>query len=219
MKRVAVILCGCGVKDGSEIHEAVATLLALDRAGAEALVFAPRGPQHDVVDHLTGRPDPGQTRDMLVESARIARGRILDLAELRIADVHAVILPGGFGAARNLCSFASEGAACSVHPEVARVLREAHRARKPIGALCIAPVIVARVLGAETHARLTIGNDPDTAAAIAQMGARHVDSTVTAAIVDETNLIVTTPCYMLARRIGEVFEGAAALVREVLDLT
>lgn len=219
MKRVAVILCGCGVRDGSEIHEAVATLLALDRAGAEALVFAPRGPQQEVVDHLTGRPDPGQTRDMLVESARIARGRILDLAELNIADVHAVILPGGFGAANNLCAFAREGAACSVHPEVARVLREAHRARKPIGALCIAPVIVARVLGAGTHARLTIGNDPDTAAALALMGARPVDAAVTAAIVDETNLIVTTPCYMLAGRIGEVFDGAAALVREVLDLT
>jgi len=218
MKRVAVILCGCGVQDGSEIHEAVATLLALDRAGAEARVFAPRGPQHDVVDHLTGRPAPGQTRDMLVESARIARGRILDLAELRTADVHAVILPGGFGAARNLCSFASEGAACSVHPEVARVLREAHHARKPIGALCIAPVIVARVLGAETHARLTIGNDPGTAAAVAQMGARHVDAAVTDAIVDETNLIVTTPCYMLAGRITEVFDGAAALVHEVLAL-
>jgi enhancing lycopene biosynthesis protein 2 len=218
MKRVAVILCGCGVRDGSEIHEAVATLLALDRAGAEALVFAPRGPQHEVVDHLTGRPDPGQTRDMLVESARIARGRILDLAELDIADVHAVILPGGFGAANNLCAFAREGAACSVHPEVARVLREAHRARKPIGALCIAPVIVARVLGAETHARLTIGNDPGTAAALAQMGARPVDAAATAAIVDETNLIVTTPCYMLAGRIGEVFDGAAALVHEILTL-
>ncbi len=219
MKRVAVILCGCGVRDGSEIHEAVATLLALDRAGAEALVFAPRGPQHDVVDHLTGRPDPGQTRDMLVESARIARGRILDLAELKIADVHAVILPGGFGAAKNLCSFASEGAACSIHPEVARVLREAHRARKPIGALCIAPVIVARVLGAETHALLTIGNDPGTATALVQMGARHIDAAVTTAIVDKTNLIVTTPCYMLAGRIAEVFDGAAALVREILDLT
>ncbi len=218
MKRVAVILCGCGARDGSEIHEAVATLLALDRAGAEALVFAPRGPQHEVVDHLTGRPVPGQARDMLVEGARIARGRIRDLAELSLADVHAVILPGGFGAAKNLCSFASEGAGCSVHPEVARVLREAHGARKPIGALCIAPVIVARVLGADTHVRLTIGNDPATAAAIAQMGARHADAGVTTAVVDAANLVVTTPCYMLAGRIAEVFDGAAALVREVLEL-
>ncbi|MHB8079914.1 MAG: isoprenoid biosynthesis glyoxalase ElbB [Candidatus Krumholzibacteriia bacterium] len=218
MKRVAVILCGCGVKDGSEIHEAVATLLALDRAGAEALVFAPRGPQHDVIDHLTGRPQPGQTRDMLVEAARIARGRIRDLAELQPADIDALILPGGFGAAKNLCSFADEGAACTVHPEVARVLSAAHRARKPIGALCIAPVIVARVLGATTHARLTIGNDPATAAALEQMGARHVEAPVTAAIVDETNRLVTTPCYMLAGRIGEVFDGAAALVRELLAL-
>jgi len=218
MQRVAVILCGCGVKDGSEIHEAVATLLALDRAGAEALIFAPRGPQHDVVDHLTGQAVPGQARDMLVEAARIARGRIGDLADLKAADVQAVILPGGFGAAKNLCSFASEGADCSVHPEVARVLQEAHRARRPIGALCIAPVIVARVLGAEAHPRLTIGNDPATAAAITKMGARHTDATAAAVIVDETNLIVTTPCYMLAGRIAEVFDGAAALVREVLAL-
>lgn len=218
MKRVAVILCGCGVKDGSEIHEAVAALLALDRAGAEAVIFAPRGPQHDVIDHLTGRSAPGQTRDMLVEAARIARGRIQDLAELKLATVDALLMPGGYGATKNLCSFASEGAACSVHPELARLLREAHRARKPIGALCIAPVIVARVLGAETHARLTIGNDPGTAAAIVQMGAQHVEAPVTGVIVDETNLIVTTPCYMLAGRIAEVFDGAAALVRELLAL-
>lgn len=218
MKRVAVILCGCGVKDGSEIHEAVATLLALDRAGAEAQIFAPRGPQHDVVDHLTGQVDQGRSRDMLVEAARIARGRIRDLAQLKAADVDAVVLPGGFGAAKNLCSFASDGAACSVHPEVARVLREAHAARRPIGALCIAPVIVARVLGAEFRPRLTIGNDPATAAALAEMGARHVDAPVTAAIVDEENLIVTTPCYMLAGRVAEVFDGAAALIRELLAL-
>ena len=218
MKRVAVVLCGCGARDGSEIHEAVATLLALDRAGAEAVIFAPRGPQHDVVDHLAARPVPGESRDMLVEAARIARGRIRDLAELRAADVDGVIFPGGFGAAKNLCSFAADGADCTVHPEAARVLREAHAARRPIGALCIAPVIVARVLGTATGVRVTIGDDAGTAAAITRMGARHEAAATTGVVVDEANRVVTTPCYMLAGRISEVFDGAAALVGRLLDL-
>lgn len=218
MKRVAVILCGCGVKDGSEIHEATAVLLALDRAGAEAVVAAPRGAQFDVVDHTTGQAAAGAGRDMLVEAARIARGKIRDLAELTPAAVDAAILPGGFGAAKNLCSFARDGAACTVHPQVAALLRGLHAARKPIGAVCIAPVIVARVLGRETGARLTIGDDPGTAAALETMGARHVMAGAVEPVVDEANRIVTVPAYMSATRIGEVFDGVAALVQRLLAL-
>lgn len=218
MKQVAVILAGCGVKDGSEIHEAVATLLALDREGARARVFAPRGPQHDVVDHLTGQAVPGEKRDMLVEAARIARGDIRDLAELDPARVDAVILPGGFGAAKNLCTFAFEGKDCRVHSQVADVLRRAHAAGKPIGAICIAPAVVARVFGGERAVRLTIGNDAGTAAALTAMGARHQAAAVRDIVVDEENRIVTTPAYMLAERVSEVFDGVAALVRKVLEL-
>lgn len=218
MKRVAVILSGCGVKDGSEIHEAVATLLSLDRAGARAVICAPSGPQHDVVNHLTGQSVPGETRSMLVEAARIARGDIRDLADVELNAVDAVILPGGFGAAKNLCTFALAGKDCDVNSTVADFLRRAHAAGKPIGAICIAPAVVARVLGAETHARLTIGSDPGTAAAITAMGARHVDAEVREIVVDEQNRLVTTPAYMLAQRISEVFDGIDKLVRKVLEL-
>jgi len=218
MRKVAVILCGSGVKDGSEIHEATAVLLAIDRAGAAAVICAPAGPQHDVVDHLAGQPVPGQTRVMLTEAARIARGAIVPLAGLDPARVDAVILPGGFGAAKNLCSFARDGAACTVHPEVAAFLRAMHAARKPIGAVCIAPVVVARVLGETTPVRLTIGTDPGTAAAVEAMGARHVAAGVAEAVVDEENRVVSTPAYMLANRISEVFDGVDLLVKRLLAL-
>ncbi len=218
MPRVAVILSGSGVKDGSEIHEATAVLLALDRAGAEAVAYAPSGPQHDVVDHLTGRPAPGESRAMLVEAARIARGAIRPLAGADPAALDAVVLPGGFGAAKNLCSFAREGANCRVNEELDGFIRAMHAAGKPIGAICIAPVIVARVLGRQTGVRLTIGDDPATAAAIEAMGARHVPAAASEIVVDERHKVVTTPAYMLAGRISEVFAGVESLVRQLLSL-
>jgi enhancing lycopene biosynthesis protein 2 len=215
--RVGVLLAGSGVYDGSEIHEAVITLLALDRAGAQIVCAAPRVDQMHVVDHLTGDVASGERRSVLVEAARIARGQVKDLATLEASDVDALILPGGFGAAKNLCDFAVKGAACTVHPEVARVLREVHAARKPIGAICIAPVVVARVLGAEGP-RLTIGDDADTARAIEAMGGKHEACTVDAIVVDRERRIVSTPAYMLALRISEAATGIEALVHEVLRM-
>lgn len=218
MKRVAVILSGCGVYDGAEIHEATATLLALDRAGADVTIAAPAGPQMHVVDHLRGEPVAGESRDMLVEAARIARGNIKALADLDAADFDAVILPGGFGAAKNLCTFATEGAACSVNPDVERFLRAMHAGGKVIGAICIAPALVARVFGGEAPVKVTIGTDPATAAEIRKTGAEHVDAAVDEVVVDAEQRIVTTPAYMLAGRIGEVFDGVAKLVDKVLEL-
>jgi len=218
MKKVAVILSGCGVYDGAEIHETCAALLALQRAGAEAVVCAPDIPQMHVIDHLAGEPAAGQDRNVLVESARLARGEIRPLMEVAADDVDAVLLPGGFGAAKNLCDFAVNGAECTVDPQVAEFLRAAHGARRPIGAMCIAPVILARVFGPDLAPRLTIGNDPTTAAAVETMGARHVDCGAGETVIDEENGFATTPAYMVAGNIGEVFEGAADFVPRLLAL-
>jgi enhancing lycopene biosynthesis protein 2 len=211
-----VILSGCGVYDGTEIHESVLTLLALDRAGAEVVCVAPDMPQTQVVDHLTGKPDAGPARNALTESARIARGNIIPLSQLNVARVDAVIVPGGFGAAKNLSDFAFAGANLRVHPEVERVLVETHRAGKPIGLICIAPVIAARLFGAE-GVQLTIGNDPATAAAIASTGARHIECGVGDIVTDARLKIVTTPAYMLVERISEIEAGITKLVQAVLE--
>ncbi|MBI4678026.1 MAG: isoprenoid biosynthesis glyoxalase ElbB [Elusimicrobia bacterium] len=216
MPKIGIILSGCGVKDGSEIHEATLLLLAIDKAGATALCFAPDKDQADVVDHVTGKA-AREKRNVLVESARIARGEIRDLREAKTDELDAVILPGGFGAAKNLCSFAEEGAQCQVDPEVARVLRGMRQAGKPIGAACIAPVLLARLFGSDKPV-LTIGSDPGTARAVESMGARHEVALVTGVSVDPALRLATTPCYMLATRISQIAEGMENLVKAVLEL-
>jgi len=219
MAKVGVILAGCGVYDGSEIHETVITLLALDRAGAEAVCMAPDMEQMHVVNHLTGEPSEGETRNVLAESARITRGAIKDIREVEASDVDALILPGGFGAAKNLCDFAVQGSECSVQPDVARLVREVVAAKKPLAAVCIAPALVSRVLGNERLAhKLTIGSDEGTAQALQSMGSEHVTCPVSEFIVDEENKIVSTPAYMLAGRISEAAEGIEKTVRALLDL-
>lgn len=215
--KVGVLLSGCGVYDGAEIHEAVITLLALDRAGAEIVAMAPNVDQLHVINHLTGDVVPGEKRNVLVEAARIARGNIRDLATVDPSELDALILPGGFGAAKNLCDFALKGADCQVHPEVARVVQGVHQQGKPVGAICIAPALVAKLLGQE-HPRVTIGTDKDTAAALEKMGACHEACGVEGVVVDEKAKIVTTPAYMLARSIAEAATGIEKLVREVLRL-
>lgn len=217
MKKVAVILSGCGVFDGAEIHESVLTLLALDRANAQILCAAPDVPQHHVVNHLTREPVPGETRNVLVESARIARGNIIPLCELQVEEVDAIILPGGFGAAKNLCDFALTGKDFTVHPEVATVLEAAHRAGKPIGFVCIAPAIGARLFGREA-VEFTIGSDAPTAAALEAGGGRHVNCNVRNVVIDRRLKVVTTPAYMLAGRITEAEAGINKLVQAVLEM-
>jgi enhancing lycopene biosynthesis protein 2 len=217
MKTVAVILSGCGVFDGAEIHESVLILLALDRANARVVCAAPDVPQHHVINHLTQQPVSGETRNVLVESARIARGRIVPLSQLRPAEVDAIILPGGFGAAKNLCTFAVAGDGFRVDPEVSRVLQEAHKLGKPLGFACIAPAIAAGLFGVE-KVELTIGNDAGTAKALQAKGAQHVNCTVHNIVVDRRLKIVTTPAYMLASRITEAEAGINKMVQAVLEM-
>jgi enhancing lycopene biosynthesis protein 2 len=215
-KRIGVVLSGCGVYDGSEIHEAVFTLLAIDRNGAEAVCMAPNT-EFPEVNHLTGAVT-GAKRNALVESARIARGKIRCLKEVHAADLDAIVFPGGFGAAKNLCNFAEKGAGAEIHPEVARLLREMAAARKPICAICIAPTLVAATLGKEYGPQVTIGTDVGTAAAINATGGRHVECPVSEFVVDRENRIVSTPAYMLAERISEAADGIERAIKATMDL-
>ncbi|MDR1345641.1 MAG: isoprenoid biosynthesis glyoxalase ElbB [Bacteroidales bacterium] len=213
MKRFAVILCGCGASDGSEIHEAVMTLLAIDRHKCHYSVFAPDENQYHVMNMFTKEEMP-ETRNMLVEAARIARGNVLSLSELDISQFDALILPGGFGAAKNLCTYAFDGANATVYPPIAKIVKAAHQKQLPIGALCIAPVILAKVLGKIT---ITVGNDPDTIANVEQMGATHVNTQEGEVIADKANRIFTTPCYMLPATVADIADSADNLIRTILE--
>ncbi len=213
--RVAVVLSGCGYLDGAEIHESVITLLALDRAGAEVRCFAPDKAQMHVVDHRSGEEVPGESRNVLAESSRIARGEIADVAQANAADFDAVILPGGYGAAKNLSSFATAGADCTVDPGVEKLLRGMHDAGKPVGLICIAPAVGARLF---PNVELTIGSDPDTAGALEQMGAHHKACPVESFVCDEKEKVVSCPAYMVGPGIKDVAAGIEQLVGEVLRL-
>ncbi len=216
MAKVAVVLAGCGVYDGAEINEAVLTLLCLEQQGASYQCFAPDMQQMHVINHLTGEPVEGETRNVLVEAARIARGNVLDLASAKAADFDALLVPGGFGAAKNLSNFAVAGAEMEVQPDFLRVAREFHAAGKPIGLVCIAPVMAAAICG--EGARCTIGNDAQVAAAIEAMGGKHLDCPVSEARVDPERKLVTTPAYMLAGSVSEAYSGISDCVKEVLAL-
>ncbi|MBV7558690.1 isoprenoid biosynthesis glyoxalase ElbB [Enterobacter sp. ENT02] len=216
MKKIGVVLSGCGVYDGSEIHEAVLTLLALSRQGAEAICFAPDKSQADVINHLTGEP-MAETRNVLIEAARIARGAVQPLSQADASTLDALIVPGGFGAAKNLSTFASEGAECHVDPDLKRLALALHAAGKPLGFICIAPAMLPRIF--DFPLRLTIGTDIDTAEIVENMGGEHVPCPVDDIVVDEDNKIVTTPAYMLAQSIAEAATGIDKLVDRVLVLS
>jgi len=214
--KVAVVLAGCGVYDGAEINEAVLTLLSLEQQGASYQCFAPDMEQMHVINHLTGEPVEGETRNVLIEAARIARGNVLDLASARAEDFDALLVPGGFGAAKNLSNFAVAGAQMEVQPDFLRVARAFHAAGKPIGLVCIAPVMAAAICG--EGARCTIGNDAEVAAAIEAMGGEHLECPVNEARVDAERKLVTTPAYMLAGSVSEAYAGISDCVRDVLAL-
>lgn len=218
MPKVGVVLSGCGVYDGAEIHESVITMLALDRAGAEMVLMAPNIEQLHVVNHLNGE-EMEERRNVLVEAARIARGNIQDMVEVSAETLDALIFPGGFGVAKNLCDYAMTGSNCTVNPDVYRLATEVHRAGKPIGVICIAPAMLAKIMGTEQESvSLTIGYDKKTAADIEAMGAQPVTCPVTEMVVDEKHKIVSTPAYMEAQSIKEAAEGIEKLVAEVLRL-
>ncbi|XP_030059629.1 glutamine amidotransferase-like class 1 domain-containing protein 3, mitochondrial [Microcaecilia unicolor] len=223
--RVAVVLSGCGVYDGTEIHEASAILVHLSRNGADVQIYAPDIPQMHVIDHSKGQTAEAESRNVLVESARIARGKISDMAQLNPQNHDAIIFPGGFGAAKNLSTFAVDGETCKMNKEVERVLQDFHKAGKPIGLCCISPVLAAKVLpGIE----VTVGHEEDkdgkwpyagTAQAVKALGAKHCIKDVHDVHVDLNNRVVTTPAFMCETELHHIFDGIGIMVKRVLKLT
>lgn len=217
MKKVAVVLSGCGVYDGSEIYESVLTLLAIEQGGASYQCMAPNIDQMHVINHRSGEEMAGEQRNVLTEAARLARGEIIDLAEANPADYDALIIPGGFGAAKNLSDFAVAGAAAKVNPDLLAFTQTIHASGKPVGLICIAPAMTPLLFG--EGATCTIGNDPETATAIEAMGGQHQDCDVDNIVFDEKFNLVTTPAYMLAGSISEAASGINKLVNKVLQLS
>jgi enhancing lycopene biosynthesis protein 2 len=217
MKKIAIILSGCGVYDGSEIHESVLTLLAIEQLGARYRCFAPNINQHHVINHLTGEVNENESRNVLVESARIARGDIEDISELYQDEFDALILPGGFGAAKNLCDFAIKGSECQINAEILKACQSFIAAEKPLGFMCIAPAMLPLIYSQGVQG--TIGKDKDIAQSIIDMGLSHVDCNVDDIVIDETNKVVSTPAYMLATSLVEAASGINKLVKKVLELS
>jgi enhancing lycopene biosynthesis protein 2 len=214
MKPIAVLLSGCGVYDGSEIHETVCALLALDKFDAPYQCVAPDILQHQVINHLTGEP-MAEKRSVLVEAARLARGKILSLDSVTAENFSGLIVPGGFGAAKNLSDFAFKGKDATVESSVLAFCQSFAQARKPAAYICIAPNLIAEIYGAGVH--LTIGNDAQTAATLEAMGNCHENCEVSDFVVDFAHQVVTTPAYMLANRISEVQLGIERCVKQLLD--
>jgi len=213
MKKFAVVLSGCGVYDGAEIHEATLSMYAIKKHGATYEVFAPDVMQHHVINHINGEEMP-ESRNVLVESARIARGKIQPLNQFDPADYDALLFPGGFGAAKNLSTFAFDGPNCKVNADVEKAVKGMHQAGKAIGALCISPVLLARILG---KGELTIGQDKDTSSAIEKMGATHKNTGHGEVLLDKANKLFTTPCYMLDADIAQIGEGAENIIKAMLE--
>ena len=218
MKKVGLLLSGCGFNDGSEIHESVISMLALDRAGVETVIMAPNIDQMHVINHYTGQ-EMDEFRNVLVESSRIARGNIKDMAEVTGNDLDALIIPGGFGVTKNLSDYAMAGPECSVNPDVYRLVLELYLLKKPIGAICIAPVIMAKIFGEQDEsAEMTIGSDKITSNDINTMGSKHIKCSVSEIVIDKDKKLVTTPAYMDAESIKVASEGIEKLVKQVLSM-
>lgn len=214
MKKIAVVLSGNGVFDGAEIHEATLTLYSIVKNGAIYEIFAPNINQHHVINHITGEEMP-EKRNVLIEAARIARGKITDLSEFKAKNFDALILPGGFGAAKNLSTFAFKGPDCNVNLDTEKAIRAMVEQNKPIGALCIAPVILAKLFG---DVSITIGQDKGTADAVKSLGADHIETTHGEVVIDDKYKLVTTPCYMLDANIAQIGDGANNVVKAILEL-
>jgi enhancing lycopene biosynthesis protein 2 len=212
--KIAVVLAGSGVMDGTEIHEAVMTLYAIDRSGDSYKIFAPNVMQHHVINHITGEPMK-ESRNVLTEAARIARGKIRALTEYRASEFDALIFPGGFGVAKNLCTYAFDGTDCHVDRVVEEAIRSTHRAGKPIGALCISPVLITRVLG---DVSVTVGNDASTAADIKSMGGKHENKGHGEVTVDRKNRIVSAAAYMIDAKISDIARDADEVIKAIHDL-
>ena len=212
--KIAVVLSGCGVYDGAEIFESVLSLLFIEEQGASYQAFAPNIQQHHVINHLTGEEMP-EARNVLVEASRIVRGKIKDISEAKAEDFDALIIPGGFGVAKNLSDFAFNGSQMQVQTEVLKLCKAFHQAKKPIGFACIAPALDTAI---NPDITLTIGSDPETAKALENMGAQHIDCEVNEAYIDEDNLIVSTPACMLSESVSGIAPGIELLIKSVVSL-
>lgn len=214
MKIFAVVLSGCGVFDGAEIQEATLTMLAIKRAGADYNLFAPNIPQHHVINHITGAVMK-EERNVLVEAARIARGKISPLDRFLASEHDALIFPGGFGAVKNLCTWAIDGDKCAVEIDVERSIKAMFQAKKPIGAMCISPVILARLF---TGTMLTTGDDKSSRDYIRKTGSEYVTTTQGQVVIDKARKFFTTPCYMLDANIADIAEEIEILVHEMMKI-
>lgn len=215
MKPIAVILSGCGVFDGSEIHESVLTMLSLSKNDVEICFFAPNREQLDVINHINEETNQ-EKRNIMVESSRISRGKIAPLSSADAKKFSAVIIPGGFGVAKNLSNFAIKGSDCEIDKDLLTFCREIHQQGKPMGLMCIAPVMLPKILNKAV--KLTIGNDKKTIAQIEQMGGTHIICSFDDIVVDEDNKVITTPAYMLASSPNEAWQGINKLVKKVIEL-
>lgn len=216
MKKIAVVLSGCGFLDGAEITESISTLIAITQAGAEFQIFAPNHNYHPT-NHFTSNIENSETRNTLVEAARIGRGNAKDLAQLNEADFDALVFPGGYGAATHLSSWGQQGSKCKVDSTVEKLIKSFHRASKPIGAMCIAPTLIAKVLGSE-NVSLTIGNSKEVASEISKTGAQHVECPVEDYITDRLHKVITTPAYMYDTEPHKVFQGINGMIRELVEM-
>jgi enhancing lycopene biosynthesis protein 2 len=215
MKKVAMILSGCGNKDGTEITEAVSAIVCLSQHKAETDFFAP-DKSFTSLNFLTN--EKAQERNILLESARITRSQIKTLAELNSKNYDALLLPGGYGAALHLCNWAQKGSACEVDKNVEKAIRAFYKDEKPMGAICIAPVLIARVLG-DQQISITLGSDKEAAAEIEKTGAQHIDCPVDDFVTDRHHKIITSPAYMYAQATpAQVFKGLSGLVKELVEM-
>jgi len=217
MKHIAVVLCGSGYKDGSEIRESVLTLLALSHQGAHFTCFACDDFQYDVVNCLTGETVANEKRHMLIESARIARGDVRPLTELNVKNFDGIIFPGGFGAAKNLCTFAFHGSSGSVRADVQSILDSFYQSKKPIGAICIAPAILALAFR-NKGLTLTVGAAGETADEIIKLGHKHQACRADECVVDRTHRMATCPAYMYDDApLADIYRGIEGVVKAVLE--
>ncbi len=220
MKKIAVVLAGCGVKDGSEIHEAVATLLAIKKKNADYICFAPNKNQCNVVDHSINKTVDNENRNMLVESARISRGEIKELKEYNPDDFDALVLPGGFGVAKNLFTYAIDGVECKIDSEVEKMILDTIEKDKPIGAICISPLLVTRALrDSNLKPKVTMGNREDLMESVKAMGGIPIEKKVDEIYYDEVNKIVSTPAYTIGKSIAEIYSGIEKLVEKIIEIS
>ncbi len=224
--KIGVLLSGNGVYDGSEIHESVLTLLAIDENRGQALCFAPNINQHHVVNHLSGN-EMNEQRNVLIEAARIARGAITDLAEVTSASLDALVVPGGFGAAKNLTKWAFSGPEGEINQQVKRIITEMVQSKKPIVGLCMGPTVIAKALedtGLKQH--LTVGTTKETSpyeidaisAGMEKIGAVVEMKTIKEISIDVENRIISAPCYMMEGSITDVRDNIKQAIDELFEM-